>query len=63
MSLRQRIALVGLALGIASGLTAAVVSIGAEVRWAGILTLYFSGFAAGASLVAFLWRRPKPPRA
>jgi hypothetical protein len=58
MSFGQRVAYVGLAIGIATGLTTAIVSIGTETRWPDILTLYFSGFAAGASLVAALRRRP-----
>jgi hypothetical protein len=60
MSFGQRLAYVGIVIGIASGLTAAIVSIGTETRWPDILTLYFSGFAAGASLVAALRRRPTP---
>lgn len=57
MSFGQRAAYVGLVIGIASGLTAAIVSIGPEFRWPNVLTLYFSGFMAGASLVAALRRR------
>ena len=45
LSFGQRVAYVGIA-------------IGTETRWPDILTLYFSGFAAGASLVAALRRRP-----
>jgi hypothetical protein len=58
MGFRQRLALTGIALGVVAGLTTAIVSIGTETRWPDILTLYFSGFASGASLVAAFRRRP-----
>ena len=57
MSFGQRLAYVGIAIFIATGLTTAIVSIDTVARWPDILTLYFSGFGAGASLVAALRRR------
>jgi hypothetical protein len=61
MTVGQRVALIVLVIAIASGLTAAVTSLGTETRWVDIITFYASGLASGISLVAF-FRARRPAR-
>ena len=56
---RRRIALAGLVICIAAGLISAVDVIGSEARLVHVLTIFFSGFGGGASLVAFLKKKSR----
>lgn len=57
MSPRRRYALIALACSILAGAIAAVTAIGGIARLPTVLVLYFTGFAGGASLTSFIWRR------
>lgn len=57
MKRRRRIALTGLVICVASGLLSAMTCIGSEARLVHVLTIFFSGFGGGASLVALVKKK------
>jgi hypothetical protein len=54
MRVRTRFSIVGILLSIIAALLSAMLSSGSDVRLAFILTVFFSGFAGGASLVSII---------
>jgi len=54
MRVRTRISIVGILVSISAALLSAMLSSGSDVRLAFILTVFFSGFAGGASLVSII---------
>jgi len=54
MRVRTRISIVGILVSIIAALLSAMLSSGSDVRLAFILTVFFSGFAGGASLVSII---------
>jgi hypothetical protein len=54
MRVKTRISIVGIIVSIIAALLSAMLSAGSDVRLAFVLTVFFSGFAGGASLVALI---------
>ena len=54
MRVRTRISIVGILLSIVAALLSSMLSTGSEVRLAFVLTVFFSGFAGGASVVSII---------
>ena len=54
MRVRTRISIVGILVSIIAALLSAMLSSGSDVRLAFVLTVFFSGFAGGASLVSII---------
>ena len=54
MRVRTRISIVGILVSIIAALLSAMLTTGSDVRLAFILTVFFSGFAGGASLVSII---------
>jgi hypothetical protein len=59
MTLKQRIALIGIVLGLVAGAVSASLLVGRQARLADVLVVFFSGFVAGASIVAAARRGSK----
>jgi hypothetical protein len=57
MTRRRKISLGGLILCIVAGFFSSVYVIGSEARLVQVLTIFFSGFGGGASLVAFIKKK------
>ena len=54
MRARSRISIIGIILSIVTALLAAMASTGSTVRIPLVLTIFFSGFAGGASLAVLI---------
>ena len=54
MRIRTRISIAGILVSIIAALLSAMLSAGSEIRLAFVLTVFFSGFAGGASLVTII---------
>ncbi|MDM7926193.1 MAG: hypothetical protein QUS35_09270 [bacterium] len=50
----RRLTAIGIVAGMVSGLFGGIAMIGAPLRTAGMLTIFFGGMTAGASLTGFL---------
>ena len=57
LSARRRYALIALLLSIFAGIVTAFATVNGLTRVSTVLVLYFSGFAGGAGLTSFIWRR------
>jgi hypothetical protein len=60
MNIRRRVSLVVLAASILAGVISSLLIVGTQARLVHVLTMYFSGFAGGASLAAFIASKSKP---
>jgi hypothetical protein len=54
MRVRTRISIAGILVSVIAALLSAMLSSGSEVRLVFVLTVFFSGFAGGASLAALI---------
>ena len=54
MRVKTRISIVGILISVITALLSAMLYTGSEVRPAFVLTVFFSGFTGGASLVALI---------
>lgn len=54
MRVRTRISIVGILVSIIAALLSSMLSTGSEVRLAFVLTVFFSGFTGGASVVSII---------
>ncbi len=54
MRVKTRISIVGIMVSIIAALLSAMLSAGSDVRLVFVLTVFFSGFAGGAALVALI---------
>jgi len=57
MTVRERLAPVGVVLGMAAGLVSGYVMVGQPAKLSGVLTLFFAGAASGASFTALRFKR------
>jgi hypothetical protein len=55
MRTKTRLSIIGLLVSIIAALISGMLSVGSEARLPLILTLFFSGMAGGASLVALIY--------
>ena len=58
MSSKQRVTLIGTALCIFAGIVAGITMVGQAAGLAQVLTVFFSGMGAGATLVSALRKNP-----
>ena len=60
MPLKQRIAIAGAVLSILAAVLATISLVGSEARLVDLITLFATGFGAGASIVVVLRPDPRP---
>jgi len=61
MRWRERMAPVGVVLGMVAGLVSGYAMVGQPAKLPGVLTVFFAGVASGASLVALRYKRRTTP--
>ena len=54
MRVKTRISIIGIMVSIVAALLSVMLASGSDVRLAFVLTIFFSGFAGGASLVSII---------
>jgi hypothetical protein len=59
---KQRMSVAGMIIGIGAGIISSVLVVGREARLVDVLTVFFSGFAGGASFVALIRSGSKKAR-
>ncbi len=57
MTVRERLAPVGVVLGVVAGLLSGYAMVGQPAKLPGVLTLFFSGVASGASFASLRFKR------
>ena len=59
MNIRQRLSIIALVASVLAGVISSLLVVGREARLVDVLTIFFSGFAGGASLASFIMGRSK----